>query len=189
MTTKLETVKKKLKIAQQKCRRMAKKIQTIEEMVEELKLKNLVSENCGDWFIDNYGDVPKQLFERMTSNKKEPYSTELKTFAMTLQFYSPKAYKYVREIFNNALPNPRTIRDWYRQIDGEPGFTQPAFDALCVRVQEERDKNRKVVCALLLMKWRFGDMLNIQTENSMAMLTWVLALFRILFRLQKMLLS
>lgn len=42
--------------------------------------------------------------------RKKKYSPELRTFALTLQFYSSKAYRYVRKTFNNLLPEPSTIR-------------------------------------------------------------------------------
>lgn len=40
------------------------------------------------------------------------YPSELKTFALTLNFYSPKAYSYVRMTFPNMLPHPRTLQKW-----------------------------------------------------------------------------
>jgi hypothetical protein len=51
------------------------------------------------------------------------YPEELKAFALMLSFYSMKAYNYVRETFQLALPHPSTIRQWYRGVNGRPGFT------------------------------------------------------------------
>ncbi|KAL4126994.1 hypothetical protein QTP88_011192 [Uroleucon formosanum] len=44
----------------------------------------------------------------------------LRKFAMTLHFYSPSAYSYVRTIFSKALPDVSTIRKWYSKLDGLP---------------------------------------------------------------------
>lgn len=51
----------------------------------------------------------------------------MKQFSVTLQYYSPKAYDYVRTKFENLLPHPRTLRRWYMVVDGMPGFTEESF--------------------------------------------------------------
>lgn len=61
----------------------------------------------------------------------------LKTFALTLNYYSPKAYEYVRKSFNNVLPHPKTLSRWYANLDGTPGFTQEAFETLKRRKDEK----------------------------------------------------
>lgn len=43
--------------------------------------------------------------------KKKNFSSEIKEFAITLQYYSPKAYMYVRKKFLNILPHPRVLGD------------------------------------------------------------------------------
>lgn len=47
-----------------------------------------------------------------------------------LHFYSPAAYNYVRDAFNKNLPHPSTLRNWYSTVDGTPGFTSRAKEAL-----------------------------------------------------------
>lgn len=51
-------------------------------------------------------------------------------FTLTLHFHSPRAYNYVRSVFENQLPFVLTIMKWYTAIDGKPGFSQEAFAAL-----------------------------------------------------------
>lgn len=58
----------------------------------------------------------------------EKYSPALRTFALTLRFYSSRAYDYVRRVFNNLLPAPSTLRAWYKVVDGRPGYTKEALD-------------------------------------------------------------
>lgn len=41
--------------------------------------------------------------------KSQKYSPELRTFAITLHYYSPRTYSYVREVFNSCLPHPKTL--------------------------------------------------------------------------------
>lgn len=69
---------------------------------------------------------------------------------MTLHFYSPKAYRYVRQKFCNALPDPSTLRSWYGSINCEPGFTSESFDALKKKVSEGEKIGKKVIVALML---------------------------------------
>lgn len=67
----------------------------------------------------------------------------MRSFALTLQFYSSKAYTYVRKMFNNLLPHPATLRKWYTVVNGNPGFTSEAFKAIELRV---KDSKQPVLC-------------------------------------------
>ena len=60
------------------------------------------------------------------------YSDEITEFALTLYFYSPKAYKYVRPII--PLPNPSLNRKWSSSFKCEPGFIKEAFKSLSQEV-------------------------------------------------------
>ena len=63
---------------------------------------------------------------------------------MTHQFYSSKAYKFVRKTFNLALPHESQIRKWYAKIPADPGFTEPAFNALRLKVMMHCRRNKKL---------------------------------------------
>lgn len=86
--------------------------------------------------------------ERMVNNKlagkirHDTYPPEMRAFALTLHFYSAKAYRYVRKSFALSLPHTSVIRRWYSGINGEPGFTQEAFAALEVKVEEAKKRGR-----------------------------------------------
>jgi len=54
----------------------------------------------------------------------------MRSFALTLQFYSSKACTYVCKIFDNLLPHPARLRKWYTVVNGNPGFTSEAFKAM-----------------------------------------------------------
>lgn len=93
----------------------------------------------------------KELFSRiLKTNSKGKFSPELRSFALTLQFYSAKAYDYVREVFNSVLPHPSTLRRWYKHIDGTPGFTAEAFKVLGVTVAENHKNNKKTYGCLMV---------------------------------------
>jgi len=88
----------------------------------------------------------KQL-KRHTEKKISP---ELRAFALTLNFYSAAAYKYVRQVFNNCLPHPSTLRKWYAVINGSPGFTKESMNALEIKVAEMKLKNKILVCGMMM---------------------------------------
>ena len=56
------------------------------------------------------------------------YSDAVKEFATTLNYYSAKAYQYVRSIL--PLPHPSLIRKWSSILECEPGFIKEAFESL-----------------------------------------------------------
>lgn len=72
----------------------------------------------------------RHIVSRQLKSKNAKYDAEIRSFALTLHFYSPKAYSYVRKTFNNLLPHPSTIQRWYSVLEGEPGFTHEAFQAI-----------------------------------------------------------
>ena len=73
------------------------------------------------------------------------YDDQVKEFALTLYFYSPKAYKYVRSII--PLPNPSSLRKLTSSVNCEPGFFEEAFNALASEVT--RDVINKDCCMII----------------------------------------
>ena len=89
----------------------------------------------------HFAGIPLALIKRIKSGvKRAKYSKQLKAFALTLQFYSSKAYNYVRQTFNLGLPHPSVIRSWYTKIPAEPGFTDLSFRALSVAAKKQKLK-------------------------------------------------
>ncbi|CAL1682573.1 unnamed protein product [Lasius platythorax] len=87
-----------------------------------------------------------EVLKRRTKVRSK-YSAELRAFALTLNFYSTKAYEYVRKTFNNLLPESSTISKWYRSINGRPGFTEEVLQALQCRVQ---NSDKAIICNLVI---------------------------------------
>jgi len=63
------------------------------------------------------------------------YSSELRRFAITLHYYSPRAYSYVRQKFHTCLPHAKTISKWYKSVDGKPGFNMEALETISKHVK------------------------------------------------------
>ena len=112
---------------------MKLKMMSLTSVSKELKERNLISSACEEMVKSTFSGVPLELINRMMQRKPGKgcaYSPELKSFALTLQVYSTKAYEFVRRTVNLALPHPAQIRRWYSKVPAEPGFTEPAFRAL-----------------------------------------------------------
>ena len=147
-------LKKKLRISQQKTRRLKRKIDTLSSVVDDLKAKSLVSSGCAELLEATFSAVPRELMKRLVSQKakKNPgaYPPELRAFAMTLKFYSTKAYNYVRDSFDLGLPHVSVIRRWCNSVNGDPGFTQDALTAMKAKVLAAKRDGQEVVCSLML---------------------------------------
>ena len=154
LADKIEALTKKVKISQQKTRRRNRKVSNLIAVVSELKEKNLINNDCATMLETTFSGVPKELMKRLVSQKKKKnlgaYPPELRSFAMTLKFYSTKAYNYVRKSFDLGLPHVSVIRSWYSSMDGEPGFTKDALNALKAKVLAAKRDSQEVVCALML---------------------------------------
>ena len=73
------------------------------------------------------------------------FVANIKEFALTLDFYSPKAYRYIRSII--PLPHPSLIREWSRNINCEPGFLGESFVVLEREAKQNVDNKD---CCLVL---------------------------------------
>ena len=130
-----EIIEKKKKIKRLQTAHKVEKIKcnSLAEVIEETKKKNLLSENVYQKLHDLGSKVPAELFKRLTSQQNQDltshskYPEELKRFALTLQFYSTKGYNYVRKSFLCNLPHENTIRRWYSSVQSETGKCSRKF--------------------------------------------------------------
>ena len=127
-------IRKRLKYSNAKVRRLRRKVKSLSEVVAALKKNDLISSGCETVLQSTFSGVSLAVMKRIVNRKsaiptRASYPEELKAFALTLSFYSMKAYNYVRETFQLALPHPSTIRQWYRGVNGRPGFTAESFAA------------------------------------------------------------
>lgn len=126
-------LKRKIKALQQQLRRKKAKQQTMSDVINELQQKLLLSEKDAEFIHGQFDSLQLSIFRDTRNNiERAPcgrrYSDLVKEFATTLNFYSPKAYQYVRSVI--PLPQPSLIRKWSSSIECEPGFLQESFEAL-----------------------------------------------------------
>lgn len=83
--------------------------------MQELRKTHHLSHD-GMYILKEFEDIPAELFKRMHRNvtqkalTKAKYPPHLRCFALTLHFYSPAAYNYVRKTFQLTLPHLSVIR-------------------------------------------------------------------------------
>jgi len=143
--------RKKIKLLMQCRRRLLKRNAGLEAVIEDMRQKNVLSSESITILRNSAGgieDLIKRRSQKLSGGlTPTTYSPELRSFALTLHFYSPHAYRYVRRMFDTCLPHPRTLEKWFQTIDGRPGFTKEAFDALKLRTASSA---KPLVCALMM---------------------------------------
>lgn len=83
------------------------------------------------------GSFSDEILEQLKEGRKtRSYSENVRSFALTLNFYSNAAYQYIRRKFGNHLPALSTLRSWYSNIDGDPGIYANSIDMLKKRGAE-----------------------------------------------------
>lgn len=95
-------------------------------------------------------DEPKFLSALTRGKIKGQYPTDLRIFALTLHFYSPRAYQYVRSLYKTNLPAPSTLRSWYSHTEAPPGFTQHALHTLKLKKNLVATKGKELVACLMV---------------------------------------
>jgi hypothetical protein len=126
-------LRQKIRNLQQQLRRTKQKANTMGEVIKTLHEKLVISSKEAEALHSTFENTHLEFLYNFTENLKckpsgRRYSDEIKEFALTLYFYSPKAYKYVRSII--PLPNPSLIRKWSSSFKCEPGFIKEAFKSL-----------------------------------------------------------
>ena len=95
-------------------------------MLATLKEEQLVSNEQIKMPNHNFRGVAQELFNNQMVNPDSEdkhgyhFTTDMKQFAMTWHYYSPKAYNFVRNVL--SLPHPSCIRTWASTVDCEPGY-------------------------------------------------------------------
>ncbi|GBN27794.1 hypothetical protein AVEN_158652-1, partial [Araneus ventricosus] len=127
---------------------MQKRLKTFQEVIDYLKQKAFISNHTQEVLELSMptSDSSAELFKQL-QKKQGSYEEEIKSFALTLNFFSNKAYEFVREALSLNLPHPSTLRRWFQSVDGDPGFSNVAFEALKVKANAAESK---VICSLII---------------------------------------
>ena len=107
-----------------------------------MQSSNLLQKKTADLLKESFSGVTLDVLSNHLNNQhKQPrgyrHSDEAKRFAITLHFYSPRAYEFVRTIF--ILPDPRSISYWTSTVECEPGLFIDVFQ--CIQAMITNDAN------------------------------------------------
>ena len=149
----LETANKKLKLAYQRNRRLKNKVDSVQQLLHDLKTKDLLTDqavsNLSGAFSESVLAIVARCLNKKThSLPRNVYPKELRNFALSLHFYSAKAYEFVRSQFHNCLPHPKTLVRWYSCIEGNPGFHNETFTALQQFVDSRG--GQPILCSMMM---------------------------------------
>jgi hypothetical protein len=98
-TEKLTNIRKKLDIARKKNGRLHNAVADMENMLKDLRAKFNIPDHVMNMLKESGSDIPASLFHWMAKNvsskttSRGEYPAALRSFALTLHFYSPKAYR------------------------------------------------------------------------------------------------
>lgn len=101
------------------------------------------------FFFKDFSDTDDILRCLKSGKITKSYSPNFRSFAFTLNFYSPRAYNYLRSVFGDHLPAPSTIRSWYSSIDGSPGLSSDALNALKTKASDANSKGNTLFAAII----------------------------------------
>ena len=122
--------KKKNKKIKQLQRKALRKEKTITGLLTQLNKQKFLSKELGEKLDQNFGHLKLYKNELKNRDRKagSRYNQEMKEFAVSLHFYSAKAYNFVRKSLH--LPHPATIRSWAADVACEPGFLMTTISSL-----------------------------------------------------------
>jgi len=114
-------------------RRQNSTIKSLTEALAECRSQNLLSEAAEQSLLDSFGPVAQEIMFNEIKNAHvekhgRRYSHNIRAFALTAFYYSPRAYNFLRSVF--CLPSVSSLRDYNSSVDSSPGFSEPVFTYL-----------------------------------------------------------
>ena len=90
-------------------------------MYKELSERKLLSDEFSIQLKEKFPGMSAEIIANHFSNHGKVargfrHSDEAKKFALTLNFYSPRAYEFVRKVFQ-TLPHPRSLSVWTSSVN------------------------------------------------------------------------
>ena len=131
------------------------------DLIKQLKKKSYIAEKQAKLLEFNFNGMAKELITNQMNNllnkRYRKYTDETKQFAMTLHYYSPKAYNFVQKLL--SLPHPASICAWAVSVECEPGYLMNVIKLIgCIAAQNKyMSEAVLVVDAMAIHKGAFWD--------------------------------
>ena len=129
--TNMEKNLQELKSLRKENRILKGKVESMSELIEDMKLKNILDADATQDLKDKYlNDENNVLIQKLMRKgvKTAKYDMDVLEFAQTLRFHSPKAYEFLQTYL--ALPSKSTLHRHLRSFKCMPGIISEAVDAL-----------------------------------------------------------
>lgn len=130
-------LRRKVHVLQKRLHRRELTISTMRNLIDVLKTNNMHTPELEQVLISNFDGVKLECMLNECRNlnvakTQRRYTPQMKQFALTLYFYSPKAYDFIRE--NLSLPHPSMLRKWLSNYNCNVGFLTEVFEYLQIEV-------------------------------------------------------
>lgn len=180
-----EILKRKVKVLSQRLNRRNKKLKNLQSILLLLKNKCKNYDEVQNTVKNHFSNIHTVL-NTNKSNRGVRYSDELKTFALSLYFYSSKAYLFLRN--HISLPHPATLRKMLATHDCNVGFITEVFEYLKLSVVENNLENVALIYDAMSIKseevyekykdkkWGYVDLAGIVADETEQLATEVLVL-------------
>ena len=127
-------LKREVKTMKQKVKRKESKIGALANIIDDLKERSLIDDTTVDRLKEKFSGMSLELIKNQLINQgKNPkgrrYYEEVKKFALTLNFYSPRPYDYLRTVF--SLPHANSLIKWTSSVESQPGIFRCSFCHRC----------------------------------------------------------
>lgn len=143
-------LRQKIRILRQKVRRRTKRITSFKMLLRELHRKEMIDKNAYNLMSDAFSPLTLELFKNEEKNRYRDshgrrYSDLIVKFAVTLHYYSPKGYEFVRSLL--CLPHSASIRQWTASINCQPGHLTEVYKHISKMVD---GNDRLRYCSLIV---------------------------------------
>ena len=104
------------------------------KLIADLKERNLANKNIAIILNESFSGLSLELIKSnlVLNQNRDPRgrrrNEDAKQFVFALNFYSPRAYEYLRSVF--SLPHPNSLSSWTTSINCEPGIFLDVFNYL-----------------------------------------------------------
>ena len=109
---------------------MKKKISFLKDMISHLQSKNYLTTDAATVLSEKFSGLSYELIKNQFLNqnvkpKGHRYNGEVKKFALTLHFNSPRAYNFLQPML--CLPAARSISHWTSSVNCDHGLFHDVF--------------------------------------------------------------
>ena len=129
----LGILRRRVHCQQRTVQRRNSTIKSLSEALAECRHRNILSETAEQSLLNSFSPIAKEIMlneirNLHTAKHGRRYSDNIKAFSLTVFYYSPRAYTFLRSLF--CLPSVSSIRDYNSSVDSSPGFSHPVLSYL-----------------------------------------------------------